>query len=125
MKKKLFLTLLIVSVLVCVFAISISAVTYTYKDENGNVLFSFDYETTATNYGGTPNAFIASNKQGNGFDKVDAQGNELTWYITNSQTDDAGNKTFTVASLKTVGEAGTINENGVYNFTSPVTNKTP
>ena len=123
MKKKLFLTLLIVSVFVCVFAISISAVTYTYKDENGNVLFSFDYETTATNYGGTPNAFIASNKQGNGFDKVDAQGNELTWYITNSQTDDAGNKTFTVASLKTVGEAGTINENGVYNFTSPVTNK--
>ena len=123
MKKKLFLTLLIVSVLVCVFAISISAVTYTYKDENGNVLFSFDYETTTTNYGGTPNAFIASNKQGNGFDKVDAQGNELTWYITNSQTDDAGNKTFTVASLKTVGEAGTINENGVYNFTSPVTNK--
>ena len=123
MKKKLLLTLLIVSVLVCVFAISISAVTYTYKDENGNVLFSFDYETTATNYGGTPNAFIASNKQGNGFDKVDAQGNELTWYITNSQTDDAGNKTFTVASLKTVGEAGTINENGVYNFISPVTNK--
>ena len=123
MKKKLLLTLLIVSVLICVFAISISAVTYTYNDADGNMLFSFDYETTATDYGKTTNAFIASNKQGTGFAKVDDQGNELTWYITNTQTDDAGNKTFTVASLKTVGEAGTINENGAYNFTSPVTNK--
>ncbi|MBE6664168.1 MAG: leucine-rich repeat domain-containing protein [Ruminococcaceae bacterium] len=123
MKKKILFTLLLAACFVCLLIVSVGAVTYTYNDADGNMLFSFDYETTATNYGGTPNAFIASNKQGNGFDKVDAQGNELTWYITNSQTDDAGNKTFTVASLKTVGEAGTINENGVYNFTSPVTNK--
>ena len=123
MKKKILFTFLLAACFVCLLIVSVGAVTYTYNDADGNVLFSFDYETTATNYGGTPTAFIASNKQGNGFAKVDAQGNELTWYITNSQADDAGNKTFTVASLKTVGEAGTINENGVYNFTSPVTNK--
>ena len=130
MKKKLFLTLLIVSVLVCVFAISISAVTYTYKDENGNMLFSYNYETVTAadfsrdkGFGSNSSAWIASNKQGIGFAKEDAEGNELTWYITNTETDDAGNKTFTVASLKTMGEAGNINGSGAYNFIAPVTNK--
>ena len=127
MKKKILLTLLIVSVLVCVFAISISAVTYTYKDADGNTLFSYNYDTVTEinkdKYGANSSAWIASNKQGVGFAKEDADGNELTWYITNTETDEAGNKTFTVASLKTMGEAGDINGSGAYNFTSPVTKK--
>ena len=120
MKKKILLTLLIVSALVCLFAISVSAITYTYNDTNGNTLFSFDYEN--------PNwkdqtGYVASNKQGVGFAKVDDDGDALTWYITDTATDDAGNKTFTVTSLKTLGEAGSVNGNGAYSFTSPVTNK--
>ena len=46
----------------------------------------------------------------------------MTWYITSTSTVD-GNTVHTVASLKTLGEAGNINESGVYSFTSPVTNK--
>ena len=122
MKKKIIFTILIVSLLVTVFAISVSAVTYTYKDASENVLFSFEYANVKTPFGNNSGDFIASNKQG-GFAKVDSEGNQLTWYITDTVTDGDGNKTFTVASLKTMGEAGDINANGAYSFKSPVTNK--
>ena len=113
MKKKILLTLLIVSALACLFTISISAATI-YNDAEGNELYSYDYDTSS---------YIISNKQGDGFAKTDSDGNALTWYITATETDANGNTVHTVASLKTLGEAGNINANGAYSFTSPVTNK--
>lgn len=131
MKKKILFTILLVSLLACIFVISASAVTYTYNDENGKFLFSYDYTvTTATRennsgngYPSNPNAWAASNKNGDGFAKEDKDGNALTWYIVDTKADDSGNMTFTVKSLKTMGEAGNINGDGAYSFISPVTNK--
>ena len=97
MKKKIFLTFIVVCLFVCVFAISGSAVTYTYNDANGNKLYGYDYNTTT---------FLISNKTGDGFAKVDANGNALTWYITETQTDADGNKTITVASALTLAVEG-------------------
>ena len=120
MKKKFFLTFIVVCLFVCVFAISGSAVTYTYNDANGNKLYGYDYNTTT---------FLISNKTGDGFAKVDANGNALTWYITETQTDADGNKTITVASALTLAVegdttnvvAGSIDSNGSYKYASPIT----
>ena len=111
MKKKILLISLMVMLLVCLFAISVSAATI-YKDAQGNELFRYvdanaDYDFDS--YSGS-------------FPKTDSQGNELTWYIT-ATTEESGNTVHTVASLKTLGEAGNINASGVYSFTSPVTRK--
>ncbi len=131
MKKKILLTILLVSLLACIFVISASAVTYTYNDESGKFLFSYDYTvTTATKENNGSNGFpsnlsawVASNKKGDGFAKEDKDGNALTWYIVDTKADDLGNMTYTVKSLKTMGEAGNINGDGAYSFISPVTNK--
>ncbi len=112
MKKRLLLLTVLVVALVALLAISASAATI-YKDAEGNTLYSYDYDTST---------FLISNKQGVGFAKADAQGNALTWYITATATE-GSDTVYTVASLITLGEAGSINSNGAYTFTSPVTNK--
>ena len=111
MKRKILLTLAIVLALACVFAVSVCAATV-YKTANGETLFSYvdengDYDFES--YEGS-------------FPKTDSEGNELTWYITET-TIEGENTVHTVASLKTLGEAGNINSNGAYSFASPVTNK--
>lgn len=119
MKKKLLLTLAIVSILVCALALSVSAINYTYKDtETQETLFSYTYENEQI-----------SNTSGVGFAKEDANGNALTWYITGTETDADGNVTYTVAKALTLpveGDttslvAGSINSNGAYSYASPVT----
>ena len=111
MKKKVFLILLMVSILACVFAISASASTI-YKTENGETLFSYTDDN---------GDYIFDSYTG-AFPKTDDNGNELTWYIKEKATEN-GNTVITVKSLKTLGEAGNINESGVFSFISPVTNR--
>ncbi|MBQ7411377.1 MAG: leucine-rich repeat domain-containing protein, partial [Clostridia bacterium] len=109
-KRLLFLTVLVVA-LVALLAISASAAVV-YKTADGTTLFSYvdansDYDFDS--YEGS-------------FPKTDADGNHLTWYITATATE-GSDTVHTVASLKTVGEAGSINASGAYTYTSPVTNK--
>lgn len=111
MKKKLLLAIAMIAMLVCVLAISVSA-SVIYKDTSGKQLFSYVDEDGNWDF----DSYEGS------FPKTDNEGNALTWYITSTETVD-GNTVHTVASLKTLGEAGSINDNGAYSFTSPVTNK--
>ena len=111
MKKKIFLMLAVMAMLVCVFAISVSAATV-YKTENGDTLFSYIDEN---------DDYIFDSYEGS-FPKTDSEDNPLTWYIASTATEN-GDTVHTVKCLKTLGEAGNINENGEYTFTSPVTNK--
>ncbi len=105
----------------CMLAISVSASTI-YKDENGNELFSYELEnvTKATIEQGTVTYDVISTFKGE-FAKVDENGTPLTWYITATNTVD-GNTVYTVASLPTVqtegydSYAGTINNNGAFNY---------
>lgn len=110
MKKRILLFVLLTISLSIFLAIGVGAKTI-YNDIDGNEMFSYEQDE---------NIVITSYK--GSFPKTDAQGNALTWYITSTSTVD-GNTVHTVASLKTLGEAGNINESGVYSFTSPVTNK--
>lgn len=111
MKKKLFLAIAMIAMLLCILAISVSA-SVIYKDTDGNTLFSYVDEN---------NDYDFDSYEGS-FPKVDNEGNALTWYITATAT--VGDDTVhTVASLKTLGEAGNINDSGAYSFASPVTNK--
>lgn len=111
MKKKIILALTLVAMLACIFAISVSAATV-YKTENGTELFRYVDENGDYDF----DSYTGS------FPKTDADGNELTWYFTNKST--VGSDTvYTVASKITLGEAGSINANGEFSFTSPVTNK--
>ncbi len=111
MKKKIFLMLTVMAIFVCVFAISVSAATV-YKTADGTTLFSYVDE----------NADYDFDSYEGSFPKADADGNELTWYIT-ATTTEGDDTVHTVASLKTLGEAGEINGSGAYSFKSPVTNK--
>ncbi len=111
MKKKIILALTVMAMLVCIFAVSVSAATV-YKTENGTELFRYVDENGDYDF----DSYTGS------FPKTDADGNELTWYFTNKST--VGSDTvYTVASKITLGEAGSINENGEFSFISPVTNK--
>lgn len=111
MKKKIILALTLVAMFACIFAISVSAATV-YKTENGTELFRYVDENGDYDF----DSYTGS------FPKTDADGNELTWYFTNKST--VGSDTvYTVASKITLGEAGSLNENGEFSFTSPVTNK--
>ena len=111
MKKKFGLMLALMAALICALAISVSAATI-YKTDDGTTLFSYVDEN---------NDFIFDSYEGS-FPKADDFGNELTWYITSTSTVN-GDTVHTVAALKTLGEAGKINENGAYSFIAPVTNK--
>ena len=111
MKKKVLLILSMVFVFALVLAFSVSAATI-YKTSDGTELFRFVDENGDYDY----DSYEGS------FPKTDESGNALTWYITATETVDS-DTVHTVASLKTLGEAGSINANGAYSFTSPVTNK--
>ena len=111
MKKKIFLMLAIMAMLVCVFAISVSAKTV-YKTADGTTLFSYVDENGDYDF----DSYEGS------FPKTDAENNALTWYIT-ATTTEGDDTVHTVACLKTLGEAGEINSSGAYSFISPVTNK--
>lgn len=111
MKKKILLMLAIMAMLICVFAVSAQAATI-YKAEDGTQLFSYVDEN---------NDYVFDSYNG-AFAKTDSDGNELTWYIKSTTTEN-GNTIHTVACLKTLGEAGQLNGSGAYSFTSPVTNK--
>lgn len=111
MKKKVLLILSMVFIFALVLAFSVSAVTI-YKTSDGTELFRFVDENGDYDY----DSYEGS------FPKTDESGNAITWYITATETVDS-DTVHTVASLKTLGEAGSINANGAYSFTSPVTNK--
>ena len=111
MKNKIFLMLTVVAMLTLAFAVSVGAATL-YQTEEGVTLFSYTDENKD---------FDFDTYEGS-FPKVDGEGNELTWYIISTRTE-GDSKIYTVASLKTLGEAGKINENGAYSYISPVTNK--
>ena len=108
-KKLLFLTFLTV-LLICALAISANAATI-YKKADGTELFRY---TAADNW-------VFSSYTGS-FPKVDDKGNPITWYITSTKTE-GSDKIHTVDFKITLGEAGQIDANGAYSFTSPVTNK--
>ncbi|MBQ7907299.1 MAG: hypothetical protein IJ309_07925 [Clostridia bacterium] len=93
MKKKILLFLVLTVLAVLMLAVSVSAVSYTYNDADGNELYSYDYDTSS---------YIISNKAGVGFAKEDANGNALTWYITDKVDDGSGNITYTVAPALTL-----------------------
>ncbi len=112
MKKKILLLTVFAAMLVCLFAISTSAATI-YKDENGNTLFTYVDENGDYDFDSYEGSFPIT----------DNDGNALTWYITATVTNDSGDTVHTVASLKTLGEAGNIDANGAYRFASLVTNK--
>ena len=103
MKKKLLLISLILAMAVLL-ALGISASTV-YKDESGNVMFS--YEVDEKN--------IISEYTGE-FPKTDSAGNHLTWYVKSTASEN-GNTVKTVASFLTMDEAFvTLNADGVYSY---------
>ena len=91
MKRKLMLLTVMLALFVCILALSISASTI-YKDENGTELLKCEI---ADGY------HIASYEVLNGgFAKADNDGNALTWYLTETKTED-GNVIKTVKAVKT------------------------
>ena len=109
--KKIILVLALALIFTCVLVVTASA-SSVYKTADGEVLFSYTDEN---------GDYVFDSYEGE-FPKTDADGNHLTWYIVSKATEN-GNTVYTVASLKTLGEAGNINGNGVYSFISPVTNR--
>ena len=121
MKKKLLLIVSMLALLVCLFAISVSAATI-YKDANGTELFR--YETFASadevtaHFGFQYNDAVGAIKTYTGsFPKTNEQGVELTWYVTATATE-GSDTVITVASGTTVGDVGTVSEEGVYSYNS-------
>ena len=111
MKKKIFLVSILSILCVLLFVVSASAATI-YKTEAGDQLFTY----TETN-----GDFVFESYEGE-FPKVDENGNALTWYITKTETV-SGDTVHTVSSKITLDGAGSIDGNGSFTFTSPVTNK--
>ncbi len=130
MKKKILLISLMVAMLLCILAISASAYTpaksYNYYVDSlaeENLVYSATtkmdpsrgrYEMTVT-------------ESGDGFAKFDADGNALTWYVISDTTDAEGNRHIVCKGVKTIGEAGTVDANGLYTYgggtETAVTNK--
>ena len=129
-KKKILLISLMVAMLVCLFAISVSAYTpatsYNYYVDSmaeENLVYSATtkmdpsrgrYEMTVT-------------ESGEGFAKFDENGNALTWYVIEESTDENGARHIVCKAVKTIGEAGTVDEKGHYTYgggsVAAVTNK--
>ena len=112
MKKRSILFFFFASLLICLLAITASAKTI-YQDENGNELFwcVMDSSSAVTEYDTTKR-----------FDKVDGDGNALTWYLTgNTSTDAEGNTIKEVASVKTTEvfnmETGKYNDGNTFAYT--------
>ena len=111
MKKRIYLIAFMIALFACIFAISVSA-DVIYKSADGTELFRYVDDDTNGDF---------ESYEGS-FPKENADGNELTWYITGRATEE-GNTVITVDSKVTLGEAGSLNDEGVFTFTSPVTNK--
>ncbi len=121
MKKRILFSIILTALLACLFVIGASAATI-YKDASGNTLFS--YETFATkeevteHFGFANDASVGTIKSYTGsFPKTNEQGVELTWYVTATATE-GSNTVITVSSGTTVGDVGSVNEEGVYSYNS-------
>ena len=103
MKKRILLVALMVAVLAVAFAISASAATI-FKTADGTELFSYvvNDADVITSYSGE-------------FPKTDENGNDLTWYVTKSET--VGTDTVkTVASVLSTDSTHFKIENGTYSY---------
>ena len=108
MKKKILFTILLVSLLTCIFAISASAAVI-YKTADGEILFTAQDE----------NADRVFESYTGSFPKTDKDGVALTWYLTGEETDADGNVVRTVASFQTLDQTGThasLFDKGVYKY---------
>ena len=107
MKKKILLTLLLVSMLSLVFAVASSAATL-YKTADGTTLFTAVDE----------NADRIFDSYEGSFPNTDENGNALTWYIVSTETTET-DTVHTVASfltLDTTGEHASLSDAGVYKY---------
>ena len=94
MKKKFLLTFLILSLLVCVFAISASA-SVIYKTSDEKVLFTAEVKDGGRNFVSYEGSFPTT----------DENGNALTWYVVNTETVNT-DTVHTVASFNTIDTTG-------------------
>lgn len=121
MKKRILLTLIMVLALAFVLVTYVSASTI-YKDQNGQVVFSYETKTVshATSSDGTQSFEVIDTTSGE-FAKTDANGVHLTWYITQTTTEN-GNTVHTVVCIPTLQAqgydtcAGTLNSSGAYSY---------
>lgn len=107
MKKKILLTLLLVSMLALMFAVASSAATL-YKTADGTTLFTAVDE----------NADRIFDSYEGSFPNTDENGNALTWYIVSTETTET-DTVHTVASfltLDTTGEHASLSDAGVYKY---------
>ena len=107
MKKKILLTLLLVSMLSLVFAVTASA-AIVYKTADGTTLFTAVDE----------NADRIFDSYEGSFPNTDESGNALTWYIVSTETTET-DTVHTVASfltLDTTGEHASLSDVGVYKY---------
>ncbi len=130
MKKKILLVSLMVAMLLCILAISASAYTpaksYNYYVDSlaeENLVYS-----ATTKMDPSRGRFeMTVTESGDGFAKLDADGNALTWYVISDTTDAEGNRHIVCKGVKTIGEAGTVDANGHYTYgggtEAAVTNK--
>ena len=107
MKKKFLLTFLILSLLVCVFAISASA-SVIYKTSDEKVLFTAEVKDGGRNFVSYEGSFPTT----------DGNGNALTWYVVNTETVNT-DTVHTVASFNTIdttGEHASLSDGGQYKY---------
>ena len=106
--KKLLLTIALLTLFVCLFAVSVSAASTVYRDTEGNVLFTAQNSDTDR---------VFASYEGS-FPNFDQSGNALTWYVTGKE--DIGDTQYiTVASFLTIdksGEYATLADNGTYSY---------
>ena len=114
MKRRIYLFLSMVAIILCVLAIFVSASTI-YKTEAGEQLFTYEQEANK----------VISSYEGS-FPKTDSDGNALIWYVSATETVDS-DTVHTVKSFKALGESGdvygSVNENGYYSVTGVNGNK--
>lgn len=107
MKKKILLTLVLVSMLALMFAVASSAAIL-YKTADGTTLFT----------GVDENADRIFDSYEGSFPNTDESGNALTWYIVSTETTET-DTVHTVASfltLDTTGEHASLSDAGVYKY---------
>lgn len=118
MKKKLFLTFLMVAVLTVILAIGISATTYNYYENEA--VESNKLYTIEASFGSKNTRFeMISKAEGVGFARVDENGTPLTWYVVADDLGKAqsGVRNIIVKSTPTIGGVvGDVDENGNYTY---------
>ena len=107
MKKKILFSIIITSLLVCVFAISASA-SVIYKTSDEEVLFTAEVNDGGRNFVSYEGSFPTT----------DGNGNALTWYVVNTETVNT-DTVHTVASFNTIdttGEHASLSDGGQYKY---------